>query len=60
MSVDLLNILQNNLPLSSDKNVLLQATDQRTSILTKLAMYIDIKFAFLIIAQNEFQKNIKI
>jgi len=43
--------------LSSDKNVLLEGVHTNITFFTKIALYIDIKFASLIIAQNEFQKN---
>jgi len=43
--------------LSSDKNVLLEGIGSGTSLFTKIALYLDIKLASLIIVQNEFQKN---
>lgn len=44
--------------LSSDKSVLLQDVTQRTTLLTKLSLYFDIKLAHVIIGQNEYQKEI--
>lgn len=44
--------------LSSDKNVMLEGIEDKTKLHTKIAMYLDIKLANLIIAQNKFQKDI--
>ena len=44
--------------LSSDKIVLLESVHRKTTLITKISLYIDIKFASLIVAQNEFQKKI--
>ena len=44
--------------LSSDKNVNLQDVTQRTTLITKISLYLDIKLAHLIIGQNEYQKEI--
>jgi len=44
--------------IASDKNVLLEGIDNKTTMSTKITLYIDIKFANLIIAQNIFQKQI--
>jgi glycosyltransferase involved in cell wall biosynthesis len=44
--------------LTSDKTVKLQDVTQRTTFLTKISQYLDIKLAHLIIVQNEYQKEI--
>ncbi|MBD3227750.1 MAG: glycosyltransferase [Candidatus Lokiarchaeota archaeon] len=44
--------------LASDRNVHLTGVDNKTSLMMKIAMYFDIKFAHLIIAQNTYQKKI--
>jgi len=44
--------------LSSDKSVNLQDVTQRTTLITKISLYFDIKLAHLIIVQNEYQKEI--
>jgi glycosyltransferase involved in cell wall biosynthesis len=43
--------------IASDRNVLLQGIE-RKSIYSKISQYVDIKIAFFIVAQNEFQKQI--
>lgn len=43
--------------LSSDKSVVLEDVTQRTTWLTKLSLYFDIKFASVIIGQNQYQKE---
>jgi len=44
--------------LSSDKTVNLQDVTQKTTLITKISLYFDIKLAHLIIGQNEYQKEI--
>ncbi len=44
--------------LSSDRNVLLKGNENRTPIWIKIALFIDIKLAGLIIVQNQFQKKL--
>ncbi|MCK4454548.1 glycosyltransferase family 4 protein [Candidatus Parcubacteria bacterium] len=44
--------------LSSDRHILLKCIGKKTSLLTKIALYIDIKLADRVIVQNNFQKNI--
>jgi|WetSurMetagenome_2_1015567.scaffolds.fasta_scaffold00621_16 glycosyltransferase involved in cell wall biosynthesis len=44
--------------LSSDQSVNLQDVTQRTTLITKISLYFDIKLAHLIIVQNEYQKEI--
>jgi glycosyltransferase involved in cell wall biosynthesis len=43
--------------LSSDKSVSLQDVTQRTTLMTKLSLYFDIKLASVIIGQNQYQKE---
>lgn len=43
--------------LSSDKSVSLQDVTQRTTLITKLSLYFDIKLASVIIGQNQYQKE---
>jgi glycosyltransferase involved in cell wall biosynthesis len=43
--------------LSSDKSVMLEDVTQRTTWLTKLSLYFDIKLASVIIGQNHYQKE---
>jgi len=43
--------------LSSDKSVNLQDVTQRTTLLTKIILYLDFMLASLIIGQNEYQKE---
>ena len=42
---------------ASDKNVLLKGVEKKTSLFIKVALYLDIKLADLIITQNNFQKD---
>lgn len=42
---------------SSDRNILLKSIGKKTSLLAKIALYLDIKLADLIIVQNNFQKK---
>lgn len=44
--------------LSSDKTVNLEDVTQKTTLLTRISQYIDIKLAHLILGQNEYQKEI--
>jgi glycosyltransferase involved in cell wall biosynthesis len=44
--------------LSHDYNVALEGIEKKTSLYLKILFFIDIKLASLIIAQNEFQKNL--
>ena len=43
---------------ASDKNVLLEGVAKKTSLYIKIALYLDIKLADLVITQNNFQKEI--
>lgn len=43
---------------SSDRNVLLMGVGVKSSLIAKIALYIDIKLSNLIIVQNEYQKQI--
>jgi len=44
--------------ISSDRNVVLKNISKKTSFFTKVALFLDIKFADLILVQNSFQKEI--
>ena len=44
--------------IASDKNVILEGLDKKTPFFLKIAHYIDIKLAKLVIAQNDFQEQI--
>ena len=43
--------------LSSDRTVLLEDVTQKTTWITKLSLYVDIKLASIIIGQNQYQKD---
>lgn len=42
---------------ASDKNALLESVEKKTSLFIKIALYLDIKLADLILTQNMFQKE---
>ena len=44
--------------ISSDRVVLLEGVDDKTKLITKIALYLDIKLASLVSVQNRFQKEI--